>query len=162
MSEPKYGTYEEAKANGIGVELTQIGRYRRVPVFSHNREQSAQELGNPKVSLNRRQRKLIHAARAFRLVPTTVTDYLATPQPVKFARKLTALKLSRLVRRQKKFARLASAAKHLLDRMMPGPSRIRSAIESRHVEVLGFFNQVSAEIKARALACEGRLAETTV
>ena len=86
------------------------------------------------------------------IVPTA-----ATPEPLKLARKLAKLPLVRVLRRQRKFAREASTAKHLLAKMS-GFSRIRTHVAAAQDTALAALGQATAELKARALACEGRLA----
>lgn len=137
-----------------------LNAYRRVPVLAHDRAESAAALGDYAVKLNRGERKKMHFCRSFLLRPRESVE--VKPFPVKFALRLTGLKLTQLVRQQKKFARLASSAKYVAAKLSPGPSKIRSAVEGQQEECLARFKQVTAEIQARALACEGRLAEAAL
>lgn len=138
------------------VTITRSGFRRKPIVPGHDRAASTALLGNPKGKLTRGLRKTLHYFRSYIWVPIEPVE--ATPAPVKFARRLTALKMSQLIRQQKKFARESSTAKHLLDKLMPG---FRSAMQARHDEHLNCFKQVTAEIKARLLAAQGKLAEAT-
>ncbi len=87
----------------------------------------------------------------------SVEPKVATPEPLKLARKLSALPLVRVLRRQRKFAREASTAKHILAKLS-GYSAIRPRVAAAQDSALAALGQATAELKARALACEGRLA----
>lgn len=161
MNEPTYGTYQEADAQAAETELQQVGHgaRRRVPVLSHDRTKTAATLGDPKGRLGRGARKALLYLRSYRI--KLVEPLVPIAEPVRFARQLTGLKLTQLVRRQKKFARMSSTSRHLLEKMAPDSS-FRPRLQAHQDDCLGFLNQVTAEIKARELACQGRLAETTV
>lgn len=133
-------------------------------MFAHDRAESADLLaGVPGVTtehrLNRGERKRLFAMRSYVLTPITEPKP-AKSEPVRFAVKLTTLKLTQLFRRQAKFARLASRAKHILAKMSPEPSRLKAALQAGQDSALASLGQVCAEIRARSLAAEGRLAET--
>lgn len=80
------------------------------------------------------------------------------PAPVRFARKLTGLKLTQLFRRRRQWARRASTALHLSRKLSP-ESVFRNSVEQQHLASIHCFKQTTAEISARALACEGKLSE---
>lgn len=164
QNEDQVGTYEQAEAVARKLDAKDQdiaeGFKRSAIVAGHDRAASTGLLSNPKGKLNRGIRKMLMLARSYIIRPVESVNTVAIAAPVKFARKLTTLKLRQLVRQQKKFAREASTAKHLIAKMSPGPSRLKSVMQNRHDEFIACFNQVSAEIKARALACEGRLAAT--
>ncbi len=113
------------------------------------------ELLLPKVPRGRQEYLLVLRATVYTAKPETVK---AIPAPVKFARKLAGLKLTQLFQQQRKFAREASKAKHLLLKMS-GFSRVRTQVAAAQDLALAALKQVTAEIKARQLAATGKLAE---
>lgn len=139
-------------------EITGAG-FRRRPVLAHDRNESAAALvaHDRRTRVSRGVRKRLLMARSYVLTPV---EGPVEPKvgAVKFAVKLTTLKLTQLFRRQAKFARLASTAKHILVKMSPGPSRLKSHVETQQGEALGCLGQVTAEIQARNLAAQGKLA----
>lgn len=103
----------------------------------------------------RNSREYFLRRRANLIVPKDPVK--VSPAPVKFARYLTGLKLKQLFRQQSKFAREASTAKHLLAKLS-GFSKIRAGVVAAQDSALAALGQVTAEIKARKLACDGKLA----
>lgn len=112
-------------------------------------------LTEPKNKHTNRGRKTLRAMLDYTCAFNTATAIAA---PVRFARKLTGLKLAQLIRRQRQWARRASTALHLARKLSP-ESVFRRAIEQQHLTAINCFKQVNAEILARKLACEGKLAE---
>jgi len=134
-------------------------RYRRRPVLAHDRTRSTEALvGTSRHNrLSRGERERLLYARSYILTPVEPQE--PKPSAVKLAVKFTVLKLKQLLRARAKFARLASTAKHLLAKMDPSPSRLRSAVQTQQDLALATLGQVNAEIQARALAAQGKLAE---
>lgn len=154
QNEDQVGTYEQAAAKKDIAD-----GFKRGPIVAgHDRAASTALLSNPTGKLNRGIRKMLMLARSYVIRPVEPVKPVAFP--VKLARRLTGLKMSQLLRKQNQFAREASTAKHLIAKMSPGPSRLKSVMQNRHDEFISCFNQVRAEIKARVLAAEGRLAAT--
>jgi len=123
--------------------------------------QTTEYLTNHHARLSRAERKHAMNIRARDFTSLTLwkspEPTPATPEPVKLARKLAKLPLVQVLRRQRRFAREASTAKHILAKLS-GYSAIRSHVAAAQDRALAAFKQATAELKARALACEGRLA----
>lgn len=107
------------------------------------------------LNFSRGVRKSLMAARS----NVIINDEAPTPRhpAVKFALKLRSLTQTQLGRRLKQFARRAATAKNILAKLS-SDSRFRPAIQAQQDASLGCFGQVIAELKARQLAVDGRLA----
>ena len=153
-------TQEDLQTFNENLELSSPGqKFRRRPVLAHDRSRStaaliAHQRGK---RLSRGERERLHAARSFVLTPIDPEPKEAKPEAVKLAVKFTTLKLKQLLRARAKYARLASRAKHILAKMSPDSSRLRTAVQTQQDLTIAMLGQVNAEIQARKLACEGKL-----
>jgi len=108
-------------------------------------EMSAKALSDPKLKCSGRYRRsLMRSRERIVLRPTTP----ATPVAVKMFRRLQGLTLHQLNRRQHQFARRASTAKHLLDKL-DNESSFRPPLEASQRANLHFLDQATAEVKVR-------------
>lgn len=132
------------------------GGIKRMSRSGITRRASTAELIQHKISGPRRRQMM----RSREMI--CVDDY--TPQPTegihpaaRCARKLTELPLVKVLRRQHQFARRSSTAAHLAAKLH-NDSPFRPAVVAEANANRGFFGQATAEINARMLACQGRLA----
>lgn len=135
-------------------------RFPRVAVYGGKaqRDSSARMLGNPSQKMNRGQRKILHRSRDLRI---TIPVAESINPAVKFARKLLGLTLTQVLRREHQYARRASTAMHVAKKLS-ADSPFRRAIEHQQLFHLGRFKQSRAEVQARELAAQGKLAEENV
>ena len=111
-------------------------------------------LTDPKTKLTNRMRKNMKAERAFIVTPETKES---VKDELKLLRKLEVLPINKVLRRLKQYARRSSTARHLLEKMSKS-SPFRRALELDQLHNVNSFRQTVAELKARALKAQGRLA----
>lgn len=122
--------------------------FPRTPVSQPAQTQIATKiLTNPKYKVSAKTRRKLSLRRG---VLVEVERKPATHPSVKLALKLSKLSLVSLYHRLAQSARRASTIKEILLDMVPG-SQLSAPLEAEHINQIGIFKQVKAEINSRTV-----------